>query len=312
MNRRALLRGLTSLAGLAAAGTFGAVPSGGSRGGVQPGVQLFPVRSLLEKDVSGTLTVLAGIGFTEVEMFGIGGASIFASDAFFGMQPNAFIGLVKKLGMRIPTVHFSGGEAGVPKAAEIALSLGATHLINPMASIFQQRSPDGLRILPVRDEAQMQRLAEDLNRAGEASRKAGIRFAYHNHHMEFAPLGARRPFDILLAQTDPALVDFELDVGWAVAAGADPASYLERFPTRFVACHLKDYDPKRPVSAPSSTAPIPEMVRMVPPGDGTIDFPRILAAMRHAGIGHGYLEVDLPQGNPLDVCRRGYQYLSRL
>jgi sugar phosphate isomerase/epimerase len=104
----------------------------------------------------------------------------------------------------------------------------------------------------------------------------------------------------------------ELDVGWAKIAGVDAADYLERFPGRFVACHLKDFNPQLPRATAPATAPIPEMVQLVPPGEGIIDFSRILAVMQRTGVHHGYVEVDLAQGDPLDACRRGYRYLADL
>lgn len=313
MNRRTCCQSLLAATALASASRLsGAATAAPSSRLPRLGVQLFPVRSLLQKDVPATLKSLAAIGYVEIEMFGLGGPSTFASDAFFGMKPAEFKKLANTLGLTLRTAHFSGTEEQLPQIAALALDLGVTHLIRPMAPDFQQRTAAGLQILPLKDAAQLRKIADDLNRLGRICQRSGIGFAYHNHDMEFAQIDGQCAYDTLLAATDPGLVRMELDIGWAKAAGIDGADYLERYPQRFVGCHLKDFNPRIATSAPSATAPIPAMVQMVPPGEGVIDFKRIFAAMRAARIEHGYLEVDLPVGDPLDVCRRGYQTLSRL
>ncbi len=267
------------------------------------------VRDLLQKDIRGTLTALSTMGFSELEMFGFGGGSVFIEDPFFGLKLPEFKQLIGDLGLTIPTVHYSGNAEQVPQNAALALEIGAGHLIQAMAPDFIRRTPEGAVVSGVKDADQMRSIAANLNALGTACKASGIGFAYHNHHMEFAQLGDVRGYDILLAETDPALVQMELDIGWARAAGVDGADYLERFPTRFIACHLKDFNPAIPLPAASASAPIPEMIQMVTPGEGVVDFGRTLAVMRKNGIQHGYIEVDLPQGDPLDVCRRGYDSL---
>jgi sugar phosphate isomerase/epimerase len=276
------------------------------------GVQLFPVRDLLRKDVSGTLRALADIGFREIEMFGFGPPSTFTNDAFFGMDPKAFSALIRQLGITVPMVHYSGDAAGVAKSAELAHAIGCHTFIQPMASDFLKYSPEKTEVLPARNLEQFHGIATRLNELGRACKSSGLGFAYHNHHMEFTAFGGQRGYDVLLAETDPALVKLELDIGWAVAAGVDPVEYLTRHWGRYISCHLKDFNPKIPVAAASATVPIPVQIQMVPPGEGIIDFHKILAAMKNTGIQHGFLEVDIPQGDPLDVCRRGYKVLAAI
>ncbi len=282
---------------------------------IQPfrvGAQMFAVRELLKKDPRGTLEALAKIGFKEVELFGFGGQSIFLKDPLFGLKPAEFRKVIDDLGLTVPTVHFTAEEAVVPQVAEVALQLGAHHLIQAMSSEFLQMTSERAVITGITGADQMQRVADSCNRLGVACKKHGIGFAYHNHHMELAPLGSGRAYDILLAKTDPSLVRMELDVGWAAVAGVDPAEILDRTPERFIACHLKDFNPKLPRAKDSATAPMPEQTQLVPPGEGILDFPRLLAAMQRAGVKHGYVEVDLPLGDPMDNCARGYKYLESL
>jgi len=276
------------------------------------GVQLFLVRDLLRSDPRGTIAALASIGFSELEMFGFGGSSTFIDDPFFGLSLAEFKEVLAANNLVVPAVHFSGTAENVSGSAELALELGARHLIQAMAPDFIRRDAPVPAVSGLADAGHAARIAADLNRLGEACRRSGIGFAYHNHHMEFAVFEGTNAYDVLLAETDPGLVDMELDVGWAQAAGISAADYLEKHPSRFISCHLKDFNPALPMGAPSATAPIPEMVRMVPPGEGIIDFARLGAAMRNASLRHGYLEVDLPQGDPLEVCRRGYTALAAI
>jgi sugar phosphate isomerase/epimerase len=103
----------------------------------------------------------------------------------------------------------------------------------------------------------------------------------------------------------------ELDVGWARAGGVEPQEYLASYPGRFVSCHLKDFAPDRPLPADLSGAPIPNMLRMVAPGDGVVDFVKVLAEMDRQRIEHGFVECDLPS-DAWDVARRGIRYLESL
>jgi sugar phosphate isomerase/epimerase len=170
-------------------------------------------------------------------------------------------------------------------------------------------TPSGPVVSGVESENQIRGLAERLNRHGALVDKEGLKFGYHNHHMEFAPLGETRAYDRLLEWTDPGLVKMELDVGWARAAGVAPEDYLARYRGRFVSCHLKDFDPKRRPEGVS--APIPEMSRMVAPGDGVVDFRKVMTEMDRQGIAHGFVECDLPE-DAMEAARRGIRYLENL
>jgi sugar phosphate isomerase/epimerase len=334
MNRRAHLKALFSAAGVAAASPWlltacakkpepTAAPASASAPAAAPpepqalapmkfGAQLFTIRALLKENPRGTLAEMAKIGFTELELFGFGGKSTWISDPLFGIPLAEFKKLLGDLGLSVPTVHFSATEEVVDEVAAIANELGAHHLIQAMAPDFIKPGKGMPIVSGVTDKDQVLKLAESWNRIGEKCKRAGTAFAYHNHHMEFAMLGAQRAYDIMLANSDPELVRFEMDIGWAAVARVDGTEYLDKFPSRFVACHLKDFNPKLPIEAPSPTAPIPEQLQLVPPGEGSIDFTKVLASMQRNGVKHGYVEIDVPVGDPMDNVRRGYNYLSSL
>lgn len=329
MNRRAHLKTLLSAAGVAAASPWllsacskepaapapAAIPPEPATPAIVPmaiGAQLFTVRDLLKQDPRATLETMSQIGFKEIELFGFGGTSSWISDPLFGLSPAEFKKLLGDLGLSVPTVHFSATEDVVDQVAAVALEIGAHHLIQAMAPDFIKPGKDMPIVTGVKDKDQVLKLAESWNRLGEKCKRAGIGFAYHNHQMEFAMLGEERAYDLMLANSDPELVRLEMDIGWAAVAGVDGTEYLDKFPRRFIACHLKDYDPKLPIEAPSPRAPIPEQLQLIPPGEGTIDFRKVLASMQRNGVKHGYVEIDVPVGDPMDNVRRGYNYLASL
>jgi sugar phosphate isomerase/epimerase len=123
------------------------------------------------------------------------------------------------------------------------------------------------------------RWADTFNQAGEVCRENGIRLAYHNHDFELLPIDGQLPFDILLSETDPALVDFELDMFWVRKAGQDIINVLNKAPGRFTMAHIKDMD---------------EQGNMVEVGTGVINFESILANEAAMGLRHLFAEHDEP------------------
>jgi sugar phosphate isomerase/epimerase len=141
-------------------------------------------------------------------------------------------------------------------------------------------------------------LAKRFNEIGRRAAGDGLRFAYHNHNFEFPPIAGSRPYDVLLGDTDPALVDFELDLYWALKAGADPLDYFVRHPGRFRSVHVKDGGPM----------PAFEMRDV---GAGTIDWKRIFARHNQAGIEHYFVEHDNP-ADPIASITASARYLTAL
>jgi len=141
-----------------------------------------------------------------------------------------------------------------------------------------------------------QSLADRFNRLGERAKAAGLTFGYHNHDFEFAPLDGRIPYDILVEETDPALVVFELDLFWATKAGREPRAYFRDHPGRFHLVHVKD------MAGDGA---------MVDVGAGTIDFASLFALAGQAGIRHFIVEHDSP-GAPFDSIAASYRYLRDL
>ena len=190
------------------------------------GLQLYSVSEDLQKDVPATLKALRQIGYTQVETSG-----------FFGLTAQQFSAQLKAAGVACHSAHLQFGAADPAPLFEQAHVLGAHYVVS--SGQFPNKAAQADPTLE--DYAAM---AEHLNALGKQAKDAGLQYAYHNHNFEFRKLaGDRIGFDVLLARTDPSLVAFELDCGWAVAAGASPEQYFAHYPGRFRMLHVKDFKP---------------------------------------------------------------------
>ena len=241
------------------------------------GIQLYTVRDLLKRDFEGTLAALAGIGYREVEFAG-----------YFDHTPTQIRAALQRHNLAAPATHIPlpANDSEWQRTLDQANAIGHRWVIVAWLDEPLRRTPDDWK-----------RLADRFNHLGRLSRRAGLRFAHHTYDSEFTPQRGTTMFTTLLQRTDPAVVDFELDVYWAVKGAADPLALIRRNPGRFPLLHLKD-----------ATA-APER-RMVDVGAGTIDWVAILAADR-ATLEHAFVEHDEP-ADALASARASYSYLSRL
>jgi sugar phosphate isomerase/epimerase len=259
------------------------------------GVQLFTLRDALQSDPRGTLAKLHEIGIVEGELWSV---DRLVNDKLFGLGTAELKQAFAAAGVKIPSAHIGDDLTNTGAVADVAHALGIGMLI--VASGYRRR--DRAAISPVELRRELDLLAKRLNQAGREYRSHGIQFGYHNHEDEFAQVEDVVPYDYLMSHTDPDLVKIEFDIGWLAYASRDPVAYLRRYAGRVVACHLKDYDPK---------APGVREHKLVPPGEGTIDFAAVLAAMRAAKVAHGFIEIDVSD-DPLAGIARGHQHLQHL
>jgi sugar phosphate isomerase/epimerase len=238
------------------------------------------VRELARRDFEGTLAALRAIGFAEVELFeypaGVGAADLRAT--------------LQRVGLAAPSTHVGLARLRDDWEATLDFAAAVGHRYIVLASI-----PEADR----RTVDQYRRIAELLNRCGDASRRHGITLGYHNHAFELKPLDGVNPLELLLADTSPDLVVVELDIYWAVYGGLDPVAFLSRAASRVPLVHVKDMER-------GSGRGFTEL------GRGRIDFPSILPAARKAGTVHFFYEQDRTAGSPLESARASYGYLSRL
>jgi sugar phosphate isomerase/epimerase len=189
------------------------------------------------------------------------------------------------------------------KALEDAAAMGQKFLVNPWIDEPVRNQPDAWK-----------RAADVYNTAGAAAQKHGIQFCYHNHNFEFYPrqdLGGKLPFDYLLETCDPRLVKMEVDLCWISAAGKDPLDYFRRYPGRFPLVHVKGLK-KVPAASPTPV-PIDKVLPDVTDvgHEDVIDWKRIFAQSKQAGIQHYFVEHDVPK-EPYGSLKNSYEYLSTL
>lgn len=269
---------VSSLIGAVALGGVGACAAGEHRGRSplgRIGAQLYTVRRAMARDFEGTLQRVREIGFDEVEFAG-----------YFGRTPRQVRDAISRSGMAAPAAHVELAtiESDWDRALDDANVMGHDYLVLAWIAPERRAAADDWR-----------RLAALLVRGGEAARAAGIRLAYHNHDYEFASVEGVVPFDLLVAETDPSVVAFELDVYWMMKAGRDPLDYLARRPARFELLHLKD------------TAGPPDHV-MTDVGAGIADWAAVMKRAMDAGARHWFVEHDEP-ADPFGSLGASYDYL---
>lgn len=250
------------------------------------GVQLYTVRQALEEKPAETLKALADIGFRHVEHFNLG-----VLDEHAALAADAGL---KITGTHVPSavVTKPTPELGIETAIDAARRHGFRFVI--------------VAWLPPEERKEWTKLADQLNAAGEKCRAADLQLCYHNHAFEFIPEGETIPFDILLQNLDPDLVQFELDVFWATVAGHDPAELMRRLGKRCRLLHLKDL--RDGIERSPSASPPPEAFEEL--GDGVVDFPAIFETAAEIGVTYGYVEQDHAPGDPLESLRRSMRYLQ--
>ena len=154
------------------------------------------------------------------------------------------------------------------------------------------------------DEQQCRAAAAVFNRAGAALAKHGLQLYYHTHGYEFRPLGQGTVFDLLVAETSPQNLLFEIDVAWVVLPGQDPAELIKKYPDRWLLMHVKDL--KKGV--PHNHLVKAELTDQLPVGSGQVDWPKVLCAAQQAGIKYYLIEDESPA--VLEQIPQSLQYLQ--
>jgi len=243
------------------------------------GIQLYTVRRELARDPEATLARVAEIGFQEVEFAGYPPGA-----------PQAVRAMLDRHHLRAPSSHISlqAMRNDWDRTLEAAATVGQRYVVVAFVGVNERKTLSDWK-----------RLAAEFNRAGQAARKHGLRFCYHNHDVEFPLLEGEVPYDVLLAETDPGLVGFEMDLYWITKGGKDPLAYFAKWPRRFPMVHVKDMD-----STPQKS--------FADVGTGTIDFRPIFAKAKLAGIQHYFYEQDETPGDVFASAKASYHYLRSL
>ena len=253
------------------------------------GIQLYTLRNEISKDVKGVIAKVAKAGYTEVETYG------YSRDSkFWGLDPKAFKQLLQANKLSAPSGHFGFDQyIGAGKDDDLKAYREAAEVVG-MKYIIVPHLGESLR----RNASDYQRVAEKLAVAAAECKKTGLQLAYHNHAFEFDKFGNTTGFDILLKETDPEQVKFELDLYWVVRAGLDPVELFKASPGRFELWHVKDMDKTNP-----------KLNTEV--GSGSIDFKKIFKQAKLAGVKHILVEQENFAIDPYKSISQSYSYVKK-
>lgn len=312
--RSAMGLGLAAAASGLAAGSSALAANGPffRRTGLPIGLQLYTLGAALKADLDGRLSEISRIGYRTVEL----------AD-YLGRTPHELRAAFDRAGLTCPSAHIPAvARSGQPSFGDVegliadAHVIGLKHVVLPMFAIPKRIEPAnvlgeplseyGDRIVRGLTADDWKSTADLLNAKGAALKAAGLTVGYHNHNLEFAPLGQTNGLEILLKHTDPALVQFEMDVGWVVAASHDPFALLKAHPERFRQMHVKDV--KATTKPNFAFQQDPTEV-----GSGIIDWKRLLAAAYAGGVRGFFVEQEPPFEMPrMDAVRISFDYLNSL
>jgi sugar phosphate isomerase/epimerase len=240
------------------------------------GCQLYSVRDKMSKDPINTMRALAKMGYTQFETY--------SKDPYWGMNAAEAKAFFKEIGVSMISSH-----TGVPDintaSVEKAKEVGLKYLISPM-------------IGPQKSEDEWKRRAEEFNKAGELCKQYGLKFGYHNHGYSFENKNGVKGQEILLANTDPKLVIFELDIFWAEAVGESCVAHLQKYAGRYELVHVKQMtgrDP-RPTQGVLSS--------------GLLDYKKIIPDAKKAGVKYFMVEQEQYAGDSLDAMLENAAYMK--
>ena len=244
-----------------------------SRAGEITGIQLYSIREEMKKDPLGTLRQLSQMGYKHVEH------ANYVNRKFYGYSAPEFKKILTDLGMDMPSGHTVMGKQHWDGAkndfadtwkwtVEDAALMGQQFVISPWLDASLRENYDD-----------MKRYMEVFNKSGELCKKSGMKFGYHNHDFEFSQkLNNTTVYDIILQNTDPALVAQQLDIGNMYHAGARALDIIQKYPGRFESLHVKDEIKTGAEGKYESTVlgkgiiPVKEIIDLAKKSGGTIHF----------------------------------------
>jgi sugar phosphate isomerase/epimerase len=268
------------------------------------GLQLYTLFNVIDTDVPGTLKKVADIGYKEIE------SAFSKKGGYYGMKPKEFAALVKDTGMSWKSHHVLGAPFKMPANAKPMVDANGKPVTFPpmrnlrenMQQLVDEAAEGGIPYLvcaniPTGSLDEIKSSVEVLNKTGEACKKAGITFAYHNHDMEFKTVEGKIPYHVMLSETTPDTLKMELDLCWTTKAGVDPVELFRNHPGRFELWHVKDIDK--------------DMTGPQPVGTGIINFKQIFANADVAGMKHFFVEHDMP-ADPFASITTSFNYLDKM
>ena len=276
------------------------------------GLQLYTVGDQMRADFDGTIEKVAQIGYKQVEFAG-----------YNNKKAEEVRALLDRLKLRSPSTHIGMDQLRKDLDARAAYALTVGHEYITIPSLARSETP-------MNTVDTWKRIADECNTMGAALKAKGLKLAFHSHTGEYVDVGGGQTgLDVFIANTDPALFTFQMDLGWARVANQDPVAWFKKYPGRFKMWHVKDFEglkaaqdretitlanaakeQPRPPAAPGDVPPAgrggrgaaggapptPQPGRPSPIGAGDIDFTPILAAWKVSGMQYFFVEQDGASG----------------
>jgi sugar phosphate isomerase/epimerase len=231
------------------------------------------------KNPKNTLEEIASLGFKEIESAGS------AKGYYYGLTPSEMGKTCKELGMKLTSGHVRLDD-DFEQTMDDAVASGQEFVI------CSSMPSDGQTI------DNYKKVADQFNKAGEACKKLGLKFGYHNHEYEFESENGKVLYDVLMDNTESDLVYMELDLGWVVVAGKNPLDYFEKYPGRFPLWHLKDMDMSKKESTEF--------------GKGGLNIALMLQNKALSGVEHIYIEQEEYASTPAESMQYNMNYLKTI
>jgi sugar phosphate isomerase/epimerase len=243
------------------------------------GFQIWTVREMLLQDFPGTLKKMSGLGYKAVEMCSPPG---YGFKQLIGMSGKEMKKIVNDSGLQLLSTHYGFGEFrnNLDERIKFANESGQKQMI---------LSSFGLPATATLDD--WKKAADELNKYGAKTKAAGIQMGYHNHHGEFAKIGDKLIYDVLMETFDPELVKMQFQVA-VISIGYKAADYFKKYPGRFISAHLADY---------SKTDD-----KQVPVGKGVVDWKEFFASLKTGGVKNIFVEMDF------DTFKDSAEYIASL
>lgn len=232
------------------------------------GFQTFPIREMLAKDLSGTLKMMAGLGYQTAEMCSPQGYAQIGYGPLAGIKTTDLRKMISDTGLSCFSCHFTFSEMGdqLDERIQFAHDLGLTQMICSTFWLPKTATLDDYLAS-----------ADKLNVAAEKIKKAGMQTGFHNHEFEFHKLGGQLIYDALMKRFDPSLIKMQFQTE-VINLGYKASTYFDKYPGRFISGHLSDWTAEK---------------KQVPVGQGVIDWKEFFAAAKTGGVKNIFVEMDL-------------------
>ncbi|GGG63220.1 sugar phosphate isomerase/epimerase family protein [Edaphobacter dinghuensis] len=248
------------------------------------GLQLYTVRKDIQADTPGVLAAVRKIGYRSVETFA----------AQYSRPAKELRQMISDADLFLPSAHF--GYTDLSEKFDYAKELGVKYIVVGAPPFQKANSADAFK-----------EFAAQYNQWGQEAAKYGMEFGFHNHNIEFQSFDGVTGLEILMKETDPKLVKWQMDCYWVTQAGADPVAMIHKYGERLQTLHFKDRKPNVPTSAkPGAPAHFTEV------GTGTINFKAIWVAASPLHVPYFFVEQDQTEIPPLESIKISYNNLRKI